>query len=150
MSKKYTKKTQRSRRKSPAKFRGKILGVDEASIQLSLPIAGILAGLGDTVEAASAEAGLLLIKGLVDDEVERLLGGRYRHAADRQGFRWGNEDGYVVFAGRKVPMRRPRVRGSDGKEIPLQRYALFQQDGRMQQAVAPRVVVACRCATTSR
>lgn len=140
MGKKYTNKTGRSRRNSPLQLRGKILGVDEASVQLSLPIAEIIAGLHDTVESVAAEAGLLVMKALIDEEVEQLAGARYGHAAQRQAVRWGRADGYVVFAGRKLAMDRPRVRGLDGRERPLQRYAAFHSDARMQRAIEPRVI----------
>jgi len=140
MGKKYTKKTRRSRRKSPARMRGKIVSRDEASVQLQLPIAEILAGIPDTVESLAAEAGLLVMKALIDEEVERRVGPRYAHAADRTGVRWGREDGHVVFAGRKVAFQRQRVRDRDGHEVELDRYRLFQANGRMQHAVAPRVL----------
>ena len=140
MGKNYTRRTNRSRRKSPPSLRGKILGIDQASVQLSLPIVEILSGLNDTVEAVAAEAGLLVMKALIDEEVERHAGTRYRHDADRQAVRWGQEDGYVVFAGRKVPIERPRVRGAHGQEVPLERYRLLQANGRLQRAVRQRVV----------
>ena len=44
MSKKYRKKTTRSRRKQ-SQFRGTVLGVNEASMQLSLPVADVIAGI---------------------------------------------------------------------------------------------------------
>lgn len=136
----YTKKTSRSRKNSPVQFRGQILGVDQAKVQLSLPIADLVAGLKDSVEALAAEAGLLIMKGLIDDEVEQLAGKRYQHAPERSAFRWGQEEGHVVFAGRKISMPRPRVRSKEGEEIALKRFELFQEDGRMPQAVQPRVV----------
>lgn len=140
MGKKYSTKTRRSRRISPPRLRGRIVSRDEASVQLQLPIAEIIAGMGDTVEALAAEAGLLVMKALIDDEVERRVGPRYAHAADRSAVRWGRAEGHAIFAGRKVVIERPRVRGRDGGEIELERYRLFQSDGRMQQAVSPRVL----------
>jgi len=140
MGKKYTKKTGRSRRKSPARMRGRIVTQDQASVQLQLPIAEIVCGMGDTVEALAAEAGLLVMKALIDDEVERRVGARYRHAPDRTAVRWGRDEGHVVFAGRKIAFQRPRVRERDGREVELERYRLFQSPGRMQQSVSPRVL----------
>ena len=52
---------------------------------------------------------------------------------------WGHSEGFVSFAGRKVPIERPRVRGVDGTEVPLDRYRLFQAE-RMEAAVFKRVV----------
>lgn len=140
MSKKYTRKTHRSRRKLPGGFRGRIVGVDQASVQLSLPIAEIIAGMNDGVEALAAEAGLLVMKALLDEEVEQLAGVRYQHADGRLATRWGREDGHVVFAGRKAALARPRVRGRDGRELRLERYRLFQGQGRLERLIAPRVV----------
>jgi len=125
---------------SPPRIRGKIVTKDEASVQLQLPIADILAGLGDTVEALAAEAGLLVMKALIDDEVERRVGPRYAHSANRTAVRWGHDEGHVVFAGRKVVMNRPRVRARDGHEIELERYRLFQSPDRMQHDVSRRVL----------
>jgi transposase-like protein len=42
----------------------------------------------------------------------------------------------VVFAGRKVSITKPRLRAKGGGELPLKSYQSFQQDGRMQRAVA--------------
>lgn len=139
MSKKYRKKTTRSRRKQ-SQLRGKILGVDEASVQLSLPVADVIAGVQHEVEALAAQAGLLMMKALLEDEVAQLTGPRYAHDERRQANRWGQEDGYAVFAGRKVPLRRPRVRSAAGREVPLERYRLFQGQGSLQEAVARRVI----------
>jgi transposase-like protein len=140
MSQKYTRKTQRSRRKSPISFRGEVIARDGQGVQLRLPVAEILADTKDAVEAVAAEAGLLVMRALIDEEVEQHAGPRYQHRGDRQAYRWGQQEGHVVFAGRKVPLQRPRVRRRDGQEVPLQRYQLFQSDGRMQRAVTPRVL----------
>ena len=153
MKKEYQKELRRSRKrdeartarkraqaKARAELRGRILSRDEASVQLSLPIAEILAGMSDAVEAVAAQAGLLVMQAVIAEEVERLAGPRYERDERRQATRWGHGPGYVVFAGRKVPLERPRVRDGDGHELPLQRYHLFQHDGRMQQAVRRHVI----------
>jgi transposase-like protein len=88
----------------------------------------------------AGEVGLRLMKGLIDEEVKQLAGERYAHDSPDQAHRWGKEEGHVVFAGRKVAIERPRLRGKDGKEIPLQRYRAFQGQGRLQEAVQQRIV----------
>lgn len=142
MKKKTTTKGTRSRRKS-AEPKGKIDGVDQAeqTVQLSLPIAEIFAGVSDAVERVAGEAGLLVMKALIDEEVEQLAGKRYEHQDDRQAQRWGSEESHVVFGGKKVPFKRPRVRTTGGQEVQLERVGLFQNDGRMQQAAAKQVAL---------
>lgn len=141
MSRKYSKRSHRSRRKPQRKPEGQVLGIDEASVQLSLPIARILSGAHDAVEAVAGQAGLLVMQAIINQEVKDVTGGeRHERSANRRGFRWGYEEGYVYFAGQKLPVRRPRVRGLDHKEVPLESYGMFQQDSRMQRATARRVI----------
>jgi hypothetical protein len=54
--------------------------------------------------------------------------------------RWGKQPGYVVFAGQKIPLRRPRVRTREGQEVELESYGQLQQDGKLQRAVRERLV----------
>ena len=49
-----------------------------------------------------------------------------RHNPDRVGYRHGTEAGSVTLGGRRVPVRRPRVRAADGSgELPVPAYELF-------------------------
>lgn len=136
--KKYRKRTRRSRRKAPQST-GRVVARDEKEIQLALPVPQLLAAAHGAVEALAGEAGLLVIKALIDEEVEQLAGRRYEHDGDREAMRWGKEEGYVVFGGKKVPIERPRVRSKTSKEIPLRRYGMFQNE-RMEDSVTKCVV----------
>jgi transposase-like protein len=143
MSKKYQKKTSRSRRKLQ-KLDQNAVKVDiadgQAKFQMILPMNALMAEVAGCIEQMSSQAGLLMMKAMIDEEVEQLAGQRYTHNACRQAFRWGSEEGSVIFAGRKVALERPRIRSKDGQEMPLRRYQAFQDDRRMQQAVQDRVV----------
>ena len=140
MSKKtYRKKTSRSRRKSRT-ARGRVVSTTGEEIRLALPVPQLLAATHGAVESLAGEAGLLIIKALIDEEVEQLVGRRYEHQADRDAVRWGQDEGFVVFNGRKVPVKRPRVRKASGGEVPLQRYGMFQSETRMEDSVSKRVL----------
>ncbi|HID67576.1 MAG TPA: IS256 family transposase, partial [Roseibacterium sp.] len=112
----------------------------EGEIHLSFQLPQIMAAMHGAVESLAGEAGLLIMKALIDEEVEQRAGPRYEHAEDREAQRWGHEDGYVVFGGRKVAINRPRLRGTKGGEIELERYRMFQADSRMRDDVVRRVV----------
>ena len=88
------------------------------------------------IEAVSAELGLKIMARYMDQEVEQRCGswGQQSH------YRHGTQPGYVIFHGRKVPIQRPRLRQRAGSEAPLQSYQLFQRDGRMQRAVARKLL----------
>ena len=140
MAKKYSKKTRRSRRRAPKLENRCEAKVTESGVQLMLPIAEILAGVQDSLESLAGHAGLLIMNALLEDEVDQLVGERYTHNHGRAASRHGYEDGYIVFAGRKVPMKKPRVRSVDGRELPLERYGLFKAGTRMEDAVSQRVI----------
>src|SRR5436190_19855081 len=55
--------------------------------------------------------------------------------AERRAHRWGQEDGYCVIDGQKVPIQRTRLRTKDKREQRLGSYELFQRSGPLQQGV---------------
>ncbi len=140
----YQKRTRRSKRKLSLSRR-EVLRVEESapetvSIQLSLPIAEILADMGSEVERIAGEVGLALMEATIASEVNQRVGERYRHNPDRSASRWGFQEGSVFFAGQKMAIKRPRIRDINGNEVPLKNYETFGSDGRMQRAVAGRVL----------
>ena len=114
-------------------------GVSE-HLQLSLPIAELLGLARQGVESLVGEIGLLVLNGLIEDEVEGIVGPRGKPQESRTAYRWGREKGYVVFAGQKIPLERPRVRDVEGNEVSLQRYSLFQDEERLEESVSDRVL----------
>lgn len=143
-NKKNAPKGSRSRRKTARRPKGSVLSVDadsrEPSVELQLPIADVLSGLQESVEQLSIDTGLLVMKCLIEEEVERRVGKKGKHDPDREARRHGREDGYVAFAGKKMPFERPRVRSVDGSEVSLERYEHFQEDGQLQRAVGKHVL----------
>lgn len=150
MGKYYQTRTNRSKKKLH-NLDGKTVTVEvadgKACFQMVLPMSEALFDVARAIEQTASEAGLLLMKSLIDEEVEQIAGSRYRHDSDRRAVRWGKEDGHVIFAGRKVAMERPRVRSCDGpEELELRRWNAFAHPARMEQTVAGRILrrVSCR------
>jgi putative transposase len=105
------------------------------TIQMTLPMAGIVGMLQEGVGNLMREAGLLLMTEIMEEEVRQVVGERYAPNADRTASRWGKEKGYCVVDGQKVPIPRVRVRGKDNGEIKLGSYEMFQRCGPLQAAV---------------
>ena len=143
MGKSYQRKTRRSRRKVQDLQNQTVtvdLGEGKASFQMVLPMNPLLLDVAGAIEQTASQAGLLMMKALIDEEVEQIAGERYTHQTDRQATRWGHDEGHVIFAGRKVALPRPRVRSVEGREIPLTRYQAFAHPQRMQEAVSQRIL----------
>ena len=131
-------KYQRCAKKSTKKF--ELLGRKEVAMRLPLPLVEMWEELQPEVEHLTGLAGLKIIRAVIEDEVTRRVGPRYRPASEEGCLRWGQQPGYVVFAGQKVPVDRPRVRTREGEEVELESYARLQHDGRRQCAVREGIV----------
>lgn len=137
MSKDYSRRTSQSKGFAESVSASP---VGDGQLQLVLPIAEILAAARECLESAMGQIGLLVMNGLIQDEVTQIVGDRHERSQDRRAYRWGAERGYVCFAGQKLPLERPRVRSVHGKEVQLQRYGLFQDGCRLEGSVVGRVL----------
>jgi putative transposase len=129
---------QSSTKKSTKKF--EVLGSKEVAVRLPLPLVEVWEELQPEVERLTGLAGLKIIRAVIEDEVTRRVGPRHQPDPASSCLRWGQQPGYVVFAGQKVGVERPRVRTRQGEEVQLDSYARLQHDGRRQRAVREGIV----------
>ena len=106
------------------------------SLETILPVLDVITGLKAEIEAVSAEVGMTIMQRYLEQEIRERSGawGQQTH------YRHGEQPGYVVFHGRKLPIRKPRLREKGGREVALESYQAFQQDGRMQRAVSRKLL----------
>ena len=89
--------------------------------------------LGELVGAAregllalSVGVGLGVVHELMELEVDEVVGPKGKHNAGRVAVRHGHDDGSMTLGGRRVPVRRPRVRSADDeRELPVGSYEFF-------------------------
>jgi hypothetical protein len=89
--------------------------------------------LGELVGAAregllalSVGVGLGVVHELMELEVAEVVGPKGKHDPDRVAVRHGHEDGSMTLGGRRVPVKRPRVRTADGEhELSVAAYDYF-------------------------
>jgi putative transposase len=104
------------------------LGSRQEAVQLVLPAVEIVTAMRAGVGELIRRAGLELMCLLMEQEVEELVGKRSAPSKQRTAYRWGRDDGWCRIDGQKVPLKRPRARQVDGKEVQLGSYLCFQQD----------------------
>jgi putative transposase len=92
--------------------------------------------------AASVAVGLEVMGELMDAEVTDLAGPKGKHNPARTAKRHGSQDGSVTLGGRRVPVRRPRVRsvGDDEHELPLASYDSFVSADLLADGVVARML----------
>ena len=104
--------------------------------------------LGQLVGAAkegllslSVGVGLGVLTEMLEEEVEEVVGPKGKHNPDRAAVRHGHEDGEVTLGGRRVEVRRPRVRTSDGEsEVRLATYEHFAGRDPLRRVVLERML----------
>jgi transposase-like protein len=91
--------------------------------------------------ALSVEVGLGVLRELLEEEVDELVGPKGKWNPDRTAVRHGHEDGEVTLGGRRVPVKRPRARTADGEsELPLQTYEHFADRDPLEAVVLERML----------
>jgi transposase-like protein len=91
--------------------------------------------------AASTAVGLEVMAELMAAETDALAGAKGKHQPDRLAYRHGSEAGTVTLGGRRLPVRRPRVRSADGAaELPLASYDAFRSTDLLAAGVVARML----------
>ena len=92
---------------------------------VSVAMADIAATMREGLLAMAVGAGLSVMQSLMDESVTEICGPKGKHRPGREAVRHGTEDGPVILGGRRVPVRRPRVRAADGSgDIGVAAYEL--------------------------
>src|SRR6266496_4093667 len=110
--------------------------------------AEIQEALGELVGAAregllalSVGVGLGVVHELMELEVTEVVGPKGNHDADRMAKRHGHEDGSMTLGGRRVAVRRPRMRTADDEhELPGETYGYFADRDPLTRAVMDRML----------
>jgi putative transposase len=101
------------------------------SVRLEAPLVDMILNTRTELDRLIAQVGLQVIRGVLGQEISALCGTR----GQQQAYRHGSRSGYVIFAGRKVTIHKPRVRQKGGAELALATYKAFQQAGPLQKAI---------------
>src|ERR687892_1126919 len=104
--------------------------------------------LGELVGAAregllalSVGVGLGVVHELMELEVAEVVGPKGKHNPDRVAKRHGHEDGSMTLGGRRVAVRRPRMRTADDEhELPVASYGYFADRDPLTRAVMDRML----------
>jgi putative transposase len=120
VSKDYQKKTART--STTAESPAPVVMPDVVSVAMSEIAADVREGL----LAIAVGAGLQVMAAMMAADVDSLCGPRSKHDPERTAVRHGSEAGSVSLGGRRVPVRRPRVRSADGSgELPIASHEAF-------------------------
>jgi transposase-like protein len=86
-------------------------------------------------------AGLACVDEVLESERVALCGERYAHMVDREASRAGHVASSLVLGGRRVAVKRPRVRSADGHERKLPSWQAWSSRDPLQQRAVEQMVL---------
>jgi putative transposase len=119
--------------------------IDRAQLELPEQVTVALAELASTARegllALAVGTGLQVLQAMLEEDVTRLVGPKGRHNRDRTAVRHGSEPGQVTMGGRRVRVRRPRIRAADGtREVAVPTYQAFAATDLLDQLALERML----------
>jgi transposase-like protein len=114
-------------------------GVESPTVR-HLPLVDLLVDTQDELFDLAVRSGLKVLETMLEEDRTALCGQRYAHDAGRTASRAGTVASEVVLGGRKVAIRRPRVR-ADGREVPLPTFRAMAQTDPLDRRVVEQMLV---------
>lgn len=108
--------------------------------QVQVTLDELLGATKEGLLAFSVVVGLQVMQQMLAEEVAAIVGPRGKHNPSRRASRHGTEDGSVVLGGRRVAIKRPRARTTDGKEVQLETYEAFQDENLLTTLALERMI----------
>jgi hypothetical protein len=130
-TKKGTTVTNKYQKNTPKTSAGPGLAVPD---KVTIAMGEIAEDMCEGLLALAVGAGLQVMSSLMEADVAAVCGPRGKHDPGRSAVRHGSERGSVTLGGRRVGVQRPRMRATDGGEVPVSAYDLFSRSeilGRM-------------------
>jgi putative transposase len=102
---------------------------------VTVAVAELAGAAREGLLALAVGIGLQVLQAMLEEDVTRLVGPRGRHNPGRAAVRHGSESGQVTLGGRRVGIRRPRVRMSAYTLICRFAYGLTCRPARVSGSV---------------
>jgi len=112
----------------------------ESPRQRHLPLVDLLIDTRAELMELAVASGLKVLTTMLEADRTALCGPRYQHQAERVASRAGRVSGEVVLGGRKVQIRRPRVR-ADGHEVALPTFEAFTDTDPLNRRVVEQMLL---------
>ena len=93
------------------------------TIEIPLPFLAVFGSIENSFFDLCFDAGSQVLTAMMEQDREDLCGPRWKRNPDRSAGRAGTTESEVTLGGRRVPIRRPRVRTKEGQEIELPSFA---------------------------
>jgi putative transposase len=112
----------------------------DSPTQRHLPLVDLLVDTRAELMELAVASGLKVLHTMLEEDRTAICGARYQHQADRAAVRAGTVPSEVVLGGRKVQIRRPRVR-TDREEVPLPTFQAFADTDPLNRRIVEQMLL---------
>ena len=112
----------------------------ESQTTRRLPLVEVLIDTEAELFDLAVRSGLQVLDAMLEEDRTAICGPRYAHQAERTASRAGTVASTVVLGGRKVSIRRPRVR-SGRQEVPLPTFQTMAQTDPLRRRTVEQLLV---------
>jgi len=105
-----------------------------------LPLVDLLVDTRTELLELAVRSGMKVLEAMMEEDRTAVCGARYVHEPNRAASRAGSVASEVVLGGRKVALRRPRVR-ADGHEVALPTFQVLAQTDPLNRRVVEQMLV---------
>ncbi|MCI0410105.1 MAG: IS256 family transposase [Acidobacteria bacterium] len=86
-------------------------------------------------------AGTDVLMAMLEEDRAALCGPKHKQSAERENYRYGYDTGPLVLGGRKVAVRKPRVRSIEGDEVELPSWRQFADEDPLTDRAIEQMLV---------
>ena len=108
--------------------------------QRHLPLVNLLVDTRAELMELAIASGLRVLETMLEEDRTAICGQRYQHQVERQASRAGTVPSEVVLGGRKVALRRPRVR-ANGEEVSLPTFQTMASEDPLNRRVVEQMLL---------
>lgn len=112
----------------------------DSPAQRHLPLVDLLVDTRTELMELAVSSGLKVLSTMLEEDRTAICGPRYQHQSERDASRTGTVASEVVLGGRKVAIRRPRVRRDSG-EVALPTFQLMASEDPLNRRVVEQMLV---------
>lgn len=105
-----------------------------------LPLVDLLIDTRAELTELVVRSGMTVLEAMLEEDRIAVCGARYAHQAEREAGRAGTTASSVVLGGRKVQIRRPRVRAGN-QEVPLPTFEAMAQTDPLNRRVVEQMLL---------
>lgn len=104
-------------------------------------LAGVILNARTALRELVLTAGLEVFSEMLEDDRAAICGPKHRPMPDRRAYRHGHDEGCLVFGGRKIRVRKPRIRSVEGEEMELETWRRMADEDPLRDRVVEQILL---------